>query len=240
MGRHAKRPLPPLNKVATIDATTIGLIAAQVSSQTTDLSSYVKTDDARLSDARIPRTHSHPYEPENINIQSHVNSIHAPANAQPNADITKEEIEAKLTGTISSHSHAGGSGDGFMINVQALTSTPTDSQTVYFGMLPKAPTTTANISRIYIRKSCTLKVAEIYTYSGTAGTNEAWSLYVRKNNTTDTLIATLSLNTNMRVFSNTNLNVTLVEGDYLEIKGVQPLWATNPATTIYGGYLYFE
>jgi hypothetical protein len=40
---------------------------------------------------------------------------------------------------------------GYSINVQALTSSPTDAQTVYFGMLPKAPTTSANISKVYIR-----------------------------------------------------------------------------------------
>ena len=45
-------------------------------------------------------------------IQAHVISTHAPANAQANADITKAEIEAKLTGEISSHTHAGGGGDG--------------------------------------------------------------------------------------------------------------------------------
>lgn len=171
---------------------------------------------------------------------AHSGSSHAPSNAQKNSDITKAEIEAKLTGVISTHSHSGGSGNGFIISVQALTSSPVDSQTVYFGMLPKAPITTANVSKIYICKSCTLKHAEIYCYSGTAGTNEAWSLYVRKNNTTDTLIATLNVNTNERVFTNAALNISLVAGDYLEIKGVQPLWATNPATTIYGGYLYFE
>ena len=36
---------------------------------------------------------------------SHTTS-HAPSNAQKNSDITKAEIEAKLTGTISTHSHA--------------------------------------------------------------------------------------------------------------------------------------
>ena len=128
----------------------------------------------------------------------------------------------------------------FSINVQALTSSPTDSQTVYFGLLPKTPTTTANTSKIYIRKSCILKVAEIYCYSGTAGTNESWSLYIRKNNTTDTLIATLAVSASERIFSNVALNISLVAGDYLEIKGVQPLWVTNPLTCIYGGYLYFE
>ncbi|MDY3374092.1 MAG: hypothetical protein SOX50_12550 [Terrisporobacter othiniensis] len=40
---------------------------------------------------------------------THSTSAHAPANAQKNSDITKEEIEAKLTGEISTHSHANGS-----------------------------------------------------------------------------------------------------------------------------------
>ena len=37
---------------------------------------------------------------------AHSQSAHAPSNAQKNSDITKTEIEAKLTGQISSHSHA--------------------------------------------------------------------------------------------------------------------------------------
>ena len=36
---------------------------------------------------------------------AHSQSTHAPTNAQKNSDITKSEIEAKLTGTITSHSH---------------------------------------------------------------------------------------------------------------------------------------
>jgi len=129
---------------------------------------------------------------------------------------------------------------GYAISVQALTSSPTDSQTVYFGMLPKAPTTTANTSKIYIRAAGTIKRAEIYVYSGTAGTNESWSLYIRKNNTTDTLIATLAVSASERVFTNKTLSIAVADGDYIEIKGVQPLWATNPLTTIYGGYVYIE
>lgn len=41
---------------------------------------------------------------------SHSQSSHAPSNAQKNSDILKSEIEAVLTGEISSHSHAGGGG----------------------------------------------------------------------------------------------------------------------------------
>jgi hypothetical protein len=36
----------------------------------------------------------------------HSQTAHAPSNAQKNSDITKAEIEAKLTGTITSHSHS--------------------------------------------------------------------------------------------------------------------------------------
>ncbi len=116
----------------------------------------------------------------------------------------------------------------YTINVQALTSSPADGATVYFGMLPKAPTTTANISKVYIRKAGTIKSAEIYCYSGTAGTAEAWSLYIRKNNSSDVLIKTLSVATSERVFTNAALSIAVVAGDYVEIKGIQPTWATNP------------
>jgi hypothetical protein len=136
-----------------------------------------------------------------------------------------------------------GSGDldaGYTLSVQALTSSPVDAQTIYFGNLPKAPVTTAGISKVYIPRSGVIKRAEIYCYSGTAGTNQAWSGYIRLNNTTDTLIATLSVATSERVFSNSSLNIAVVAGDYFEVKFINPTWATNPLTTIFGGYIYID
>ena len=129
---------------------------------------------------------------------------------------------------------------GYSINVQALTSGPTDSQTIYFGTLPKAPVTAQGTSKIYIRKAGVIRIAEIYCYSGTAGSNEAWSLYIRLNNSGDTLIATVSAATNERVFTNSALAIAVVAGDYIEIKGMNPAWSVNPATTIFGGYVYIE
>ncbi len=129
---------------------------------------------------------------------------------------------------------------GYTLAVQALTSSPTDAQTVYFGNLPKAPVTTAATSKVYIPKTGTLKRAEVYCFSGTAGTAESWSLYVRHNNATDYLIATLAVSASARIFSNSSLAIAVSAGDYFEIKGVQPTWVTNPATTIYGGYVYIE
>lgn len=130
--------------------------------------------------------------------------------------------------------------EGWAIPVQALTSSPTDAQTIYFGQLPKAPVTVAATSKVYIRKAGTIKIANIFSFSGTAGTNEAWSLYIRLNNLTDTLIQTLSLAASERTFVNTSLSIAVVSGDYIEIKAVNPTWATNPLTTIFGGYIYLE
>jgi PKD repeat protein len=129
---------------------------------------------------------------------------------------------------------------GYPLFVQALTSTPTDALTVYFGNLPKAPVTTGGMSKIYIPRKGTINRVFINVYSGTAGSNEAWSLYIRKNDATDTLIDTIASSSNERLFESTNLNISVTEGDYIEIKGVQPTWATNPATTIYGGYVFVD
>lgn len=133
-----------------------------------------------------------------------------------------------------------GGGLGYTLAVLALTASPLDGAINYFGNMPKAPVTGAANSKIYIRKAGTIKIAEIYTYSPTAGSAEAWSMYVRLNNTTDTLIATLSVSANERVFSNTGLSIPVAVGNYIEIKIVNPTWATNPVSTCWGGYIYIE
>lgn len=129
---------------------------------------------------------------------------------------------------------------GYTLDVQAITSSPTDAQTIYFGQLPKVPVTAQGTSRVYIRKAGTITQANILNYSGTAGTNEAWPCNIRLNNTGDTQIASVSLATSERVWSNTGLSIAVVAGDYVEIKCVNPTWATNPLTSIFAGYLYVE
>lgn len=129
---------------------------------------------------------------------------------------------------------------GYVINLQGLTSSPVDAQTIFFGDIPRTPTTTASTSQVFIRKAGTIKVANIYCFSGTAGTNEAWSISIRLNNTTDTLIQTVSAATAVRVFTNSSLSIAVAAGDFIEIKSVNPTWATNPLTTVFGGYIYVE
>lgn len=65
-----------------------------------------------------------PPEPANLNIQAHIISSHAPTNAQKNSDITKAEIEAKLTGVISTHSHPATGGDPYLAKLRLLADVP--------------------------------------------------------------------------------------------------------------------
>jgi hypothetical protein len=155
-------------------------------------------------------------------------------------DVTNDRAYVCLDATVGAAVWRRISTPTYTLFVQALTSAPTDAQTVYFGTLPKAPTTTADISRVYVPRAGTIVRADIWTYSGTAGSNENWSLYVRLNNTTDTLIQTIGAATNARNFTNTALSIAVVAGDYFEIKGIQPTWGTNPNTTIYGGHITIE
>jgi hypothetical protein len=131
---------------------------------------------------------------------------------------------------------------GYSINlVAASLSSTTDGATYYFGSLSGlAPQTTANLARVYIPKAGTIKVAYVVARAATIGTNEAWSAYIRVNNTTDYLIQTLSSTDNPRVWSNTSLSIAVSQGDYFEIKMVCPTWATNPATVAFGGVVYIE
>lgn len=130
---------------------------------------------------------------------------------------------------------------GYTIEFNCINqATTTDSQTVYWGSKNLAQQTTADIHRIYIPKSGTIKACMIHLHSATAGTAENWSMYIRLNNTTDTLVGTLALNTAHRLWSKTDLNISVTAGNYIEIKEIQPAWVTNPANVRRSGIIYIE
>jgi hypothetical protein len=129
---------------------------------------------------------------------------------------------------------------GYNLYIQGLTSSPADAQTVYIGGKPAAPSTTGGVNKIFVQKGGIVNHAELYVYSGTAGTNEEWPIYLRLNGTTDYLISSQNQSAGERLFKNWNMNIPVSVGNYIEIKSVQPTWATNPATTIYGGYIYVQ
>ena len=148
--------------------------------------------------------------------------------------------DLEVDGTITNLDSKVTAGYTIPIFVGALTS-PVDATTYYFGNIAAtAPSTTADERKMYIPKSGTITFCEIATNATTAGTNEAWPMYIRLNNTTDYEIATVSANTNLRMWKKTDFSIAVVAGDYIEIKTVTPTWATNPATFTQGGYIYIE
>lgn len=147
-----------------------------------------------------------------------------------------------ITGTPTTLAGYGITDAGYALQVMAANAaTTTDSQTIYFGSLAGlAPTTTAAITRIYIPKAGTIKRAYIVANCATAGTAEAWPLYVRLNNTTDTLVESPTVSSTFRTWTNTSLSIAVVAGDYIELKAVNPAWVTNPANVRFGGVIYVE
>ena len=83
---------------------------------------------------------------------------------------------------------------GYSLGAYAATATAlTDGQTIYWGGLSGVvPGTTGGIQRIYIPKDGTIRSVYAWAYAGTVGTNEAWSCSIRLNNSSDTLVQSLS------------------------------------------------
>lgn len=104
-----------------------------------------------------------------------------------------------------------------------------------------AASATGAQQKIFIPKAGVIKVAELFTYHGVAGTAEGISAYIRLNDTTDTLIATVAAATNARRWTNTALAIAVQAGDFIEIKIVGPAWVTTPSgAQKLGGHVYIE
>jgi len=86
---------------------------------------------------------------------THSQSAHAPSDAQKNSDITKAEIEAKLTGTITTHSHTVTKGDVGLGNVtneskETMFTSPTFTGTPQTTTAAKGTNTTQIASTAYV------------------------------------------------------------------------------------------
>ncbi len=135
-----------------------------------------------------------------------------------------------------------GGGLGYCLAITSTNiSTMAGGATYYFSGYAFAPATTADQWRLYIPKAGTIKAAYVNMFAGTtAGSNESISMYIRKNNSADTLIASVGSAGANRTFSNTGLSISVAAGDYIEIKLVCPTWATNPAGVRFSGSIYIE
>lgn len=127
------------------------------------------------------------------------------------------------------------------IALQARTDTfdPADATTYYFGM--PGHDSTADRNRVYIPMAG--KITKVYIYwvaTGTAGSSEKISVYLRKNNTSDTLLGEWENSDAKKVIAKTGLNISVADGDYFEIKVVCPTWETNPTQVKINATIYIE
>lgn len=107
----------------------------------------------------IGHNHAGVYEPANANIQTHVASAHAPPDAQKNSDITKAEIEAKLTGSITTHTHPSGSDPWTYVKITSDFSTTSATAQAVTGLsFVPAANTTYIIEGIFMTRTATTTV----------------------------------------------------------------------------------
>ena len=128
-----------------------------------------------------------------------------------------------------------------MIYFQATSANPADAQTRFIPNSPSAPTATYALSAVTMAFTGTITGASINFYAGSVvGTAEAISAYIRLNDTTDYLIATVATTDTVRKFTNTSMSIPITANDTIALKFVYPTWATNPTSVVVGGYAVAE
>jgi hypothetical protein len=124
----------------------------------------------------------------------------------------------------------------------ASSNNPADATTYYFSAFGSQSFATAYVNADYvIRRPCVLVAADIQLNNDVTPTNETWDMFIRKNDTTDTLIQNTGFSgaaTSVQ-FSNLLLGVVFAPGDTFSIKIVTPTWATNPTGVRASGLLWF-
>ena len=143
--------------------------------------------------------------------------------------------------TWTSAAAAGGSVVRQSVTIMATTFNPADATESFFGSHPAAPSAASDKYRIKVLTAMTLYAGKVSVYSSTAGSNEAWNLYVLHNNVTSHLIGSVATSANLREWSFTSWTIgALAVGDTLELWLDNPTWATNPSGCTIGGQLHFQ
>lgn len=117
----------------------------------------------------------------------------------------------------------------FIVGTGIVATSPVDA-TSYYGAYGTASSLNETTARFYISMTCMLTQVYInVNTTGTVGTSETSTIAIRKNNTTDTTItAALVSSSGVTNYSNTSMGISLVAGDYINLKWTTPTWVTNP------------
>ena len=203
--------------------TAIGSRYIKPSDTSAMLSKYLrKTDTASLSDRiNLKMNYS-----DTVSLS---NRINLKVNILDTLTMLSKYLRKTDTASLSSRIDA----KGYGINFGSAQTTFAASTAYYFGLPGAGVATNAAQRRVYIPYAGTIK--EIYLYvrttNGTSG--ESWTMSLRLNNTSNTTIATTATTSTDKVFLNSNLNVSVVAGDYFEITTTAP--ATAPGVSnLYG------
>jgi len=124
--------------------------------------------------------------------------------------------------------------------ITGATSAMADTGTYYWGSSGAfGAVTTQGLTRIYNRTGKTLTIVAISTFiRWTVGTSEASTVYLRYNNTTDYSLGTVAGNVAQTELSLTGQSISWASGHYVEMKIVNPTWATNPSGMSAGGQIH--
>lgn len=138
-----------------------------------------------------------------------------------------------------------GSRSTFSVTFAASNFNPVDSTTYYIvneNAPPQTTHSTAEFRYYFTGTGSIQKAYGLVRVSGTTGTTENVTIFIRLNNTTNTNITTTSQWTTGDIpFNNPNLSISVAAGDYIEFGITTPSWTTNPTAvfvncSIFGYY----
>ncbi len=130
--------------------------------------------------------------------------------------------------------------NGYTLNILTASFNPVDAQTIFYGFQVDS-VITEGTNKLYIPKKGIIKTCHIRgILPVTAGSNEAWPLYIRINGITEYLVQSLSSNLLTRIWKNYQLSIKVEFEDYLEIKMINPSWLTNPVGIRFNGTIFIE
>lgn len=130
--------------------------------------------------------------------------------------------------------------------VVQLAWSPTDAVTNYFGGGASVAQASTTGKRIKPKAACKIVACNIlWGATSTAGSNENISIYIRVNDTTDYLVATVGNTDADKQFLNLSMNggagITLNgTTDYWMWKVVPPTWSANPTSVQLQGGAYYQ